>query len=494
MKKITSVAILGGGSAGWMSAAMLSKLMPNIEITLVESKDIGTIGVGEASIPPLTLFNQTLGINETEFMRETQASIKLGIQFENWNQQGDSYMHAFGALGKDLGFTQFHHYWLKSQQKAETFWDYSFNYQAAKSGKYNLVNQIPNTNLPGLEHAYHFDAGLYANYLSNLAIRAGVTRVEGLVKAATLVKDSGNVKSIQLSDGSEIETDLFIDCSGQHAFLIEKVLGTGYEDWSHFLPCDRALAVPSEKLDSTLPYTKSIAHDTGWQWQIPLQHRIGNGLVYSSRYLADEDAKALLLESLPSKPVAEPKLIKFKVGRRLKQWNKNCISIGLSSGFLEPLESTSIHLIQSAIMRLIKLFPQTDAFEFARKEFNKQSAYEFNHIRDFIILHYYLNNKSAPFWKHCRQMDIPENLKDKIELFKETAEVSRNPEDLFAHTAWQQVMIGQGTVPNKYHPIADNLTKQQLSDFLNDLSSIYQKCSKALPTHDEFLQHYCSKG
>ncbi len=492
MEKITKIVILGGGSAGWMSAAMLSKLMPNLSITLVESETIGTIGVGEASIPPLTAFNQALGIDEAEFMKATRASVKLGIQFENWNRQGDSYMHAFGALGKDLGLTRFHHYWLKAGQSPQAFWDYSFNYQAARSGKYNLVKQIPNSNLDGLVHAYHFDAGLYAGFLQKYAVNSGVDRVEGMVETALLCEQSGNIKNIQLRSGRVIEGDLFIDCSGQHAFLIEKILGAGFEDWSHYLPCDRALAIASKKLAKIPPYTRSIARDAGWQWQIPLRHRVGNGLVYSSRYLSDEDATALLLEHLPSEAIAAPGLIKFKVGRRKKQWHRNCVAVGLSGGFLEPLESTGIHLIQSAVMRLIKLFPRSFDFEHVRNEFNAASKNEFEHIRDFIILHYHLNSKSRPMWKHCRQMEIPAALRHKIELFRESAEVSRNQDDLFAHTAWQQVMIGQGVMPERYHPLADNLSEQQLNHFVNDLYAIYQKCADALPSHDEFLKHYCS--
>ncbi|MCL4170934.1 UNVERIFIED_CONTAM: hypothetical protein GTU68_061476, partial [Idotea baltica] len=344
---------------------------------------IGSIGVGEATIPPITHFNAALGINEGEFLKATKGTIKLGIQFENWGNIGQSYMHAFGGIGKDFPFSSFHHIWLKTQKEGidTDFWDFSLNYQAAKKNRFSPLSKIEGTNLPGLVHAYHFDAGLYANLLKDKCLLAGVKRVEGMVEEVSLNKDNGFVEKLILSNGCEINGQLFVDCSGQYGVLIEKALNTGYEDWSHWLPCDRALAVASESVSPIVPYTRSIAHRAGWQWQIPLQHRTGNGLVYSSKHMSDKQAKELLLSNLNGKALSEPRLIPFRVGRRLKQWNKNVVAIGLSSGFLEPLESTSIHLIQTAVTRLIKHFPHQGIKQSEVNEFNRQAKSEIERIR-----------------------------------------------------------------------------------------------------------------
>ena len=360
-QQIKQVVILGGGTAGWISAALLVKLLgKSISITLVESDEIGIVGVGEATIPPIMTFNAALGIDEKAFVRATKGTIKLGIEFENWRQIGDRYMHAFGGIGKEFPSCNFHHFWVRSQQLGMSydFWDFSLAYQAAVQHKFAHLNKIDGVNLPGLSYAYHFDAGLYAQFLRQFSENLGVRRVEGKVSQVLRHADSGDIASLVLQDGQQIHGDLFLDCSGLHALLIEKTLNTGFEDWSHWLPADSALAVPCAAVDPITPYTKSIAHAKGWQWRIPLQHRIGNGFVYSSKYCTDEEAKATLLANLDGEPLAEPRKISFKTGRRRKQWNHNVVSIGLSSGFLEPLESTSIHLIQSGILRLLKFFPQ----------------------------------------------------------------------------------------------------------------------------------------
>lgn len=496
--KIKNVVVVGGGTAGWMTASLLAKVLgKTINITLVESDKIGIVGVGEATIPPIVNFNSAIGIDEKEFIKATKGTIKLGIEFNNWNQGGDSYMHAFGSIGKKFPFCDFHHFWQKAQQlesdadniDGSSFWDYSLNYQAAKQNKFAPINNIPNTNLPGLAYAYHFDAGLYAKFLRKHAEGMGVKRIEGTITQVSQDHDSGNIKSLLLEDGTTVEGDLFVDCTGLAALLIEKTLSTGFDDWSHWLPCNRAMAVPCEKTETTEPYTRSTAHKVGWQWRIPLQHRTGNGLVYSDKYMSDEEAKEQLLNNLDGKPLAEPKIVAYKTGRRRKQWNKNVVCIGLASGFFEPLESTNIHLIQTAAIRLVKFFPHNGINPEEVNEFNRQSKIESEGIRDFIILHYKLNSRGdSEFWRACQRMEVPESLIRKIELFKKTGKVFCNPDDLFTEIAWQQVMIGQGNLPEDHHPLVDALSTEQMEDLMDNLKTLIKRTVEKLPGHDEFLQ------
>ncbi|WP_416307989.1 tryptophan halogenase family protein [Neptunicella sp. SCSIO 80796] len=489
-QSIQKVVILGGGTAGWITASLLAKVLgKRIDITLVESDDIGIVGVGEASIPPMVNFNNALGIDEKDFIRQTNATIKMGIQFEHWKQQGESYMHAFGSIGKNFPFCDFHHFWNRSQQLGiqSNFWDFSLNYQAAKQNKFAHLNQIEG-NLPGIAHAYHFDAGLYAKYLRNHCEKLGVTRVEGRVDEVRVNPKNGYIDRMVLAEGRTITGDLFIDCSGMRAVLIEKTLGIGFEDWSHWLPCNRAITVPTEAVSPVTPYTRSIAHTAGWQWRIPLQHRTGNGIVYASNYLSDEQAKHTLLTNLDAKPLAEPRTISFKTGRRAQQWHKNVVSIGLSSGFLEPLESTSIHLIQTAVIRLIKHFPHQQINDAEVQSYNRQSQAEMEHIRDFIILHYKLTERDdSPFWRQCRIMQIPPSLKEKINLFKQTGKVFREQEELFAEVAWQQVFLGQGAIPEDIHPLASSLSEQQIRELLSNLKLIIDRNVDKLPLHQQFI-------
>ncbi len=500
-KQIKNVVIVGGGTAGWISAALLVKVLGKaVNITLVESDKIGTIGVGEATIPPIVAFNHALGLDEQAFLKATQGTIKLGIEFNNWGNKGDSYMHAFGDIGKKFPFCDFHHFWLKSKQQGNTdsFWQYSLNYQAAKNNKFAKINHIEGTNLPGISYAYHFDAGLYAQFLRKFCQKLGVTRIEGTIEQVHLNEVTGNVERLQLESSHneddkqgkkrEITGDLFIDCTGLSALLIEKTLGTGFEDYSHWLPCDRAMAIPCESVSPIEPYTRSTAHDSGWQWRIPLQHRTGNGLVYASKYMSDEQAKTLLLNNLDGKPLDEPRIIPFKTGRRRKQWHKNVVAIGLSSGFFEPLESTNIHLIQTAITRLIKFFPHQGIKATEVKEFNRQAKLESEQMRDFIILHYKATTRAdSPFWRACQQMEVPQTLTDKMDLFKQSGKVFREQDELFTEIAWQQVMIGQGIVPNDYHPLVNALSQQQLDDLMANLTTLVDRTVNKLPSHDEFL-------
>ncbi|WKE66581.1 tryptophan 7-halogenase [Gallaecimonas kandeliae] len=488
--RVRKVAILGGGSSGWMAAAMLAKVMgPLLEICLVESEDIGTVGVGEATIPPIQLFNGLLGLDEADFLTQTLGSIKLGIQFEGWGKPEDSYMHAFGDIGQALGLTPFHQFWLKARSEGDQsdFWDYSLNYQAAKAGRFIPLERIPDSSLKGLVHAYHFDAGLYAQMLRRFSEGKGVKRIEGKVKAVPLEAD-GSIAALVLEDGKRVEADLFIDCSGFRALLIEGALKAGFEAWSHWLPCDRALAVPSRNDGDPRPYTRSIAHKAGWQWQIPLQHRTGNGLVYCSQYLGDDEAAAILLAGLDGEPLAEPRLIRFQIGRRRQQWVKNCVSLGLSSGFLEPLESTSLHMVQSGIIRLIKHFPRAAIHDAEVAEFNRQSMLDFEYIRDFIILHYHLNQRVEPFWRDRREMAVPDTLKRRLALFAASGRVFREQDELFSEVAWYQVLLGQNLMPVDRDPLADALGGPQLKDFLDKLRNVIRGTCDRLPRHGDFLR------
>lgn len=495
--KINGVVIVGGGTAGWMTANLLARVLgKSINVTLLESDDISTVGVGEATIPPIMQFNQAIGVDEHAFMLASKATIKLGIKFENWLRPEHNYMHAFGSIGKNFPFCDFHHFWLKQQNKNDqvnnlTYWDFSLNYQAAKHSKFQKLKHLPNTNLPGIAYAYHFDAGLYAKFLTEHGKQHGVNHVIGTVKRVNQNHETGFIEGLLLDDDTQLNGNLFIDCTGMHALLIEKTLSTGYEDWSHWLPCDRAMAVPSENAETVVPYTRSIAHYAGWQWQIPLQHRTGNGLVYSSKHMSDEEAKQTLLYNLPGKPLNDPRIIKFRTGRRRKVWNKNVISIGLSSGFLEPLESTNIHLVQSVATRLLKFFPHNGISQTLVDEFNRLCRAEVEGIRDFIILHYKLNARTdSAFWRQCQQMDIPDTLYTKIELFKQTGKVHCEPNDLFTEIAWQQVMLGQGITPTDTHPLVDGLSDEQIEDMMASLRTLVDKTVENMPTHQDFLMQF----
>ncbi|WP_438864708.1 tryptophan halogenase family protein [Neptunicella sp.] len=490
--KINNVIIAGGGTAGWMCAAALSKLLgKNLNITLIESDDIPTVGVGEATIPTLLVFHKLLGINEAEFMAATNATFKLGIAFENWKDVEQDYIHSFGFLGQDCWAAGFQHFWLRGlkQNLVSELGDYIPEHLACREGRFAvLANQDKN-------YAFHLDAGLYAKFLRELAEKHGCQRVEGKIQQVNLREDNGHIQSLTLASGQQIDGDLFIDCTGFKGLLIEQALHTGYEDWSHLLPCDSAIAVQTTTINKPVPYTRSIAHDSGWQWRIPLQNRTGNGLVFCSRYLSDDDAKQLLLNNIEGELLNEPRVIKFRTGVRRKHWNKNCVAIGLSSGFIEPLESTSIHLIQQSIVRLMLMFPSNGINSAQVDEFNQQTQTEIDNIKDFVILHYYLTDRTdSPFWRYCRSIPIPESLKHRMELFRQSAKALKQPNELFGETSWVQVMLGQGLMPEQYHPIVDLMSDEELQSFLKTVKDGVKRKVGKWPDHLDFIRHYCPAG
>ncbi|MED5621676.1 tryptophan halogenase family protein [Ideonella sp. BN130291] len=494
---LKTVVIVGGGTAGWMSATALAvALKGRYTIRLVESDEIGIVGVGEATIPMIQLFNKVAGIDENEFLRQTQGTFKLGIEFVNWGRMGDRYMHGFGKIGQDLWTVRFDQYWQKMHRlgKAKELQDYSITRTAALANKFMPArHDLPNSPLRDIAHAYHFDASLYSRYLSKLAQTRGVQRIEGKIVRVSQREADGHVDAVVLESGARVEGDLFIDCSGFRGLLIEQTLHTGYDDWTHWLPCDRALAVPCESAPKLLPYTRSTARRAGWQWRIPLQHRIGNGHVYCSAHVSDDEAAATLMANLDGKPLGEPRPLKFTTGRRKKAWNRNVVAVGLSSGFLEPLESTSIHMIQSAIQRLIDYFPDEAFSQADVDEYNRQSQQEYERIRDFIILHYKLNQRDdSAFWKECAAMAVPETLTHKIALYASRGRLLRIDNELFSEEAWLQVMQGQNLVPQSYHPLVDVQREDDIAEYLESVRAVIVKCVELMPDHAQYIAQHCA--
>jgi tryptophan 7-halogenase len=455
---VRSILIVGAGTAGWMSAAALVRALPSrCSITLVESDAIGTVGVGEATIPPIRLFNQMLGIDERDFLRETRGSYKLGIEFVNWGEAGHRYFHPFGPYGRAFDTVDLHQYWLRARAEGEAapLCDHSMAWQLAKANRFCPPSPDPRNVLSTFDYAYHFDAGLYAAFLRRYAEARGVRRVEGQVAAVHRHGEDGFVAGVTLADGQRLDADLFIDCSGFRGLLIEGSLETGYQDWSHWLPCDRAMAVPSENVGPLTPYTRSTAREAGWQWRIPLQHRTGNGYVYCSQFLSDDEAASRLLARLDGKALGDPRPLRFTTGRRNRFWNRNVVAIGLSSGFMEPLESTSIHLIQAGIAKLIALFPDRGFDPLVIEEYNRLAIAEYERIRDFLVLHYKLTKRDdAELWRYCAAMDIPDTLATKIEHFRRYGRLVAREADLFGPPSWLAVHIGQGNWPEATDPVA----------------------------------------
>jgi tryptophan halogenase len=496
-EELKQILIVGGGSAGWMTAALFAHLFKGLyRIRLVESEEIGTVGVGEATIPAIKKYNDLLGIDERTFVRETKATFKLGIQFNDWLRTGSSYMHGFGVIGQDLGWLRCHQYWLRARElgHASDFAAYSINTAAALRDKFvPAQSKMTESPLGHIAHAYHFDAGLYARFLRGHAERGGVERTEGKVVDVALRGD-GFIEAVTLAGGERIEADLFIDCSGFRGLLIEQALKTGYEDWTQWLPCDRAIAIPCSRSADFTPYTRASAHEAGWQWRIPLQHRTGNGHVYSSRYMDEAEAERILLANLDGEPLAEPNRLRFVTGKRRRMWNRNCVAIGLSAGFLEPLESTSLYLIQSAAIRLARLFPDS-AFDPANiDEFNRQSDFEYERTRDFIILHYKATERSdTPFWRYVRDMEIPETLRRKMALFAANGRVFREDDELFTEESWIQVFLGQGVIPSRHDPLVLLRTDAEILKYLGDIEGVIAKCVDVMPTHAEFVDRLCGE-
>ncbi|MBR9790201.1 MAG: tryptophan 7-halogenase [Gammaproteobacteria bacterium] len=488
--KVQRIVIAGGGTAGWMTAAALSHTLgKQLNITLVESDTIGTVGVGEATIPTLQYFHRLLGIDEREFMAATQATFKLGIEFVNWRHAEHKYLHAFGHTGQDCWACGFQHFWLRGRQLGihYDYGDYCPEHQAAKAERF------AHTQPKNLNYAYHLDAGNYARYLRRFSEQRGVKRIEGIISDVALNPATGNIDSLTLSQGEIVHGDLFIDCTGFRGRLIEQALHTGYEDWSHWLPCDRAIAVQSEHSHPPLPFTRSTAQPYGWQWRIPLTGRQGNGVVFASNAISHADAEEQLLASLQTEPLTEPKMISFRTGKRRKQWHKNCVAIGLSSGFLEPLESTSIHLISSAILRLLDFFPHNGIQPSDIHEYNKQAELELIGIRDFVILHYKVTQRrDSPLWQYCQQMTVPDTLQEKLDLFAQTGRVLKERNELF-EDSWQQVMLGQGLQPGGYHPIVNNMSDDELTRFLSQIRQQIANRVAQLPHHLDYLGQYVNQ-
>jgi tryptophan halogenase len=486
---VKKVVVAGGGSAGWMATAALSAQLGGLlEITLVESDEIGTIGVGESTVPTARTFNALLNLDERELMSACQATFKLGISFENWGQIGDHYIHSFGQVGKSTWLGSFHHFWLqaKTQGFGGDLGDYCLELKAAEQSRFYTDANSP------MNYAYHLDATLYGQYLRRKSEDKGVRRVEGKIASVKQRSEDGHIEALVLESGEVIEGDLFIDCTGFRALLINGALGVGFEDYGAWLPNDRAWAVQTVTKTPPVPYTRAIAHRAGWLWRIPLQQRGGHGLVYSSQFMNDDEALTLLHEMVEGEMLMEPRLIRFQAGRRHKTWHKNCVALGLASGFVEPLESTAIHMVQVALHRLLQLFPFQGCNDALSDRFNVLADNEMERIRDFIVLHYKVTERTdSPFWDHCRTMDVPDSLAHRIELFRENGHVFQAPGELFQLDSWLQVMLGQRLQPRRHHLMGALMPPAQLKQALEDLKGNINRAVSKMPSHQDFIRQYC---
>ncbi|KQW78760.1 tryptophan halogenase family protein [Brevundimonas sp. Root1279] len=496
MTRPLQVVIVGGGTAGWMTASGLvgSLTQQQVQVRLVESDEIGIVGVGEATLPQMREFNDLIGIVESDMMRKTNATFKLGIEFRDWGFKGSNYVHPFGAHGHPMGGVAFHHQWTRARLngQAEDIGDYSFAIVASRRNRFDFPADDKSAINSTFDYAYHFDAGLYARYLRGWAEARGLVRTEGKVVDVTLDPHSGDVASVTLESGEVIAGDLFIDCSGFRGLIIGQALNGPFEEWGKWLPCDRALAVPTERSADFTPYTRSTALEAGWQWRIPLQHRTGNGYVYSSAFISDDEAHARLMGNLDGKPLAEPRPIKFKSGRRTASWTKNCIAVGLASGFLEPLESTSIYLTQVAVTTLLKLLPRGNVDPALAAEFNRRIDNEYDRVRDFLILHYQVNaRQDGDLWRQCREMEIPDSLREKMALFEHRGHIAQYKDGLFSPPSWLSVFVGQGMSPRGYHPMTDRMPLDQAAAEMADIRRRISDRVDAMPAHDVFVADYC---
>ena len=489
------IVIVGGGSAGWMTAAALSRMVePDaFSLTLIESEEIGTVGVGEATIPDILNFNKMLGIEEATFLKETHATFKLGIEFRNWRREGEAYFHPFGEHGADMQGIDFHQYWLRllHEGRAGPIEEYSVCAAAAYKDKFALPVQDRRSPASGLAYAYHFDAARYARFLRGYAEARGAVRLEGKVAEVRRDAESGLIEGVLLEDGRSVEGDLFFDCTGFRALLHEKTLGEPYDDWSRWLPCDSAKAVACAPSGALRPYTVSTARKAGWQWRIPTRARTGNGHIYSTAFMEDAEAEDVLLGGLDGEPLGEPRTIRFRTGCRRTFWSGNCIAIGLSAGFLEPLESTSLYLIQEGISKFITLFPTADMPDIVRTEYNRQMRREFEQVRDFIILHYHATERDdSDFWNHCRTMSVPDSLTYKMQLFEEAGRFFRDEDELFTRASWVAVMTGQGVTPRRVDPMVAALPLPEVERSLASMRRAMETVSDQMPSHSAFLDRY----
>ncbi len=483
------IVIAGGGTAGWLAAAILTRQLGALaDVTLVESEDIGSVGVGESTIPTVRAFHALIGIDEQEFVRATGASFKLAISFENWAHDGDRYIHSFGDVGKSTWMSDFQHFWLEARARglAKPFGAYCLEHEAAAAKRFATGGQ------PALNYAYHFDAGRYARYLRQRCEANGLRRVEGKIAGVEQDPESGDIAALVMANGERIKGDLFFDCTGFRALLIGETLGVEFEDWSHWLPTNRALAMQTSATEPAVPYTRAIAHDAGWRWKIPLQHRVGNGLVYCADYLDDDAARERLLASVEGEHLIEPRLIRFRTGRRKAAWHRNCIALSLASGFVEPLESTSIHLIMIALTRFLQLLPAGRPSAAAIARFNDQAAREIEGVRDFIILHYHLNDRQEPFWRDRREMKVPDSLAERIALFRDSGNAFQADHELFRVASWLQVMLGQRLTPDSHHPVVKLMPPDQLKAVMKSMSDTIATTVRQLPPHQAFIDRYCA--
>jgi len=494
---LRSIAIVGGGTAGWITASILARILgtSHYKITLVESADIATVGVGEATIPPMIDFLQLLSINQADFVHHTQATYKLGIKFTDWKCTGDSYWHPFGSFGGRINGRPFYHAWQKARSEGIPLRlsDYSLCAALGDQSKFRFPDNNSQATA-GLRYALHFDASLVARYLRAYSERLGVTRLERTVASVTQ-RDNGFIDELIFSDHSRLRADLYIDCSGFHGLLIEQSLQTGYVDWCNYLPCDRAVAVQTEQVSSRPPFTESIAGRAGWRWRIPLQHRNGNGYVYSSSHMTDDEATDEFLKAIGEKPVNDPRILKFTTGRRKLFWNRNCIAIGLASGFLEPLESTSIHLVISAVYKLLDHFPDLNFDQHNIDSYNNESIAEMERIRDFIILHYCLTQRDdTSLWRYCKSMHIPDTLAERIELYRATGRIRHKDQDLFTDLSWFYILDGMGLNPLHHDPLMDALDTAQLKSALSNISRTVSAAAMVAPSHDSYFAGNTSRS
>ncbi|MGH8295726.1 MAG: tryptophan halogenase family protein [Steroidobacteraceae bacterium] len=491
-RRIRSVVIVGGGTAGWMAAAALSKSLAGmgVRLRLIESARVEPVGVGEATLPPIMDFIRQLGIDEGDLVREIKATYKLGIGYRDWTRAGHFYFHPFGPAGPGMGNIPFHAYWLKMllEGKAERLEEYSIQAMAALRGRFSRPVHAPNTPLNKMTYALHFDAGRFARYLRGYAEARGVLCTEGHIRHVSVRASDGFVESVTLETGESIGADLFLDCSGFQGLLIEGALHTGYEDWSRWLPCDRAMIVHCERSAPPDPYTLVTAREAGWQWRIPLQHRDGNGYIYSGEFSADDAAGALLLDNLAGRALSEPAALRFRPGRRKAAWNKNVVALGLAAGFLEPLEATSIHLIQRGIAMLLKFFPDRDFSAADTDRYNRMLESELSRVRDFLLMHYSQTERVGAFWQHCREIPLTETLREKIELFRSHGRILREEAELFPVLSWLSVMVGQSIIPRRYDPLVDGLDPRRIQSRLEDLRASVKDCVEGMPPHCDFIQ------